>query len=326
MEEITGSVLVVDDQDWARTPFCSYLRYHQIHTFEASSYEEALVRAEIPDLFLVFADIVLGDGNGLDLMEEIRAKHPGVEVVLFTGRGDLSLGSEALRRGAFFFLSKPFELETGLLLTRRAWEVRSWRSAYDTLKTAVTGDQVIEIMRSLAEAVDAKSPYTRDHSERVGCLARRLAREIRLPEKEVETTYFGALLHDLGKMGVPDSILNLEDSLDETQRAQIQEHTILGEKILAPILALQPLRPILRSHHENWDGTGYPDGLAGEEIPLPARIVRIADSYDAMTSIRPYLKDPMTDEEALLKMAEKKGTFFDPDLLDAFLGMMFRAL
>ncbi len=176
-------------------------------------------------------------------------------------------------------------------------------------------------IHSLAQALEARDAYTRGHSERVARLAVALAKAMSLPEKEISLIEHAALLHDIGKIGIRDEILNKPGSLDPEDRRAIEQHPLLGDTILEPLRFLEQVQGLVRHHHERYDGTGYPDGLAGDAIPLPARIVAVADAFDAMTSRRPYRK-AMSVEHALRELQENAGTQFDPEVVRVFVRLV----
>lgn len=176
------------------------------------------------------------------------------------------------------------------------------------------------ILEMLAMAIDAKDDVTHDHIQRVKLFARRMGEAVGLSELEIEALKAGALLHDIGKIGVPAYILNKPGKLTEHEFEQMKVHTIIGADMLSNVDFRYPVVPIVRHHHERWDGRGYPDGLKGEAIPITARILTLVDNYDALRSDRPY-KTGMTREEALAYIKENAGTFFDPSLVETFLAM-----
>jgi len=179
-------------------------------------------------------------------------------------------------------------------------------------------------MRALAAAVDAKDPYTQGHSERVARYAADLMRFIGASEREIELAYRAGTLHDVGKIGVPDAVLQKPGKLTEEEREVMETHTVLGELIVKKAPQLEDTLPAIRSHHERWDGTGYPDKLKGEDIPKLARVIALADAYDAMTSERPYRR-ALSKEEALLEIEKSSGTHFDPFLAPVFIEMIRRS-
>ena len=177
---------------------------------------------------------------------------------------------------------------------------------------------------TLSNVIDAKSSWTLGHSTDVAKYAVAIAREMQLEEQEIETLNTAALLHDIGKIGTYDVTLDKPDKLNEEEYALMMKHSIMGEEILRPIKGLENILPVVRSHHEKVDGTGYPDGLKGEEIPLAARIISAADSYDAMTSDRPY-RSALTREYAVSELRRCSGTQFDPEVVKAFIRVLEKA-
>ena len=178
-------------------------------------------------------------------------------------------------------------------------------------------------IRSLASAIDAKDPSTRGHTQRVSELAVEIGRELGAPEKDLKALAYGGLLHDIGKIGIPEAILHKASALADGERQLMRAHPTIGSEILRGITFLEPALPGVRSHHERWDGQGYPDGLAGEAIPLVARIVNAADTYDACTSVRPY-QPTMTSEAAIAIMMDLRGVQIDPTVCDALIRVVRR--
>jgi HD-GYP domain-containing protein (c-di-GMP phosphodiesterase class II) len=179
----------------------------------------------------------------------------------------------------------------------------------------------LDTIRSLASAIDAKDPYTRGHSQRVAALAVELGRKMALSPQQLQALEYGGVLHDIGKIGMPDAILAKVTKLTDDERDMAKAHPGIGSEIVAGVAFLADAAPAIRSHHERWDGKGYPDGLAGEAIPLVARIVNAADTWDACTSTRPYQK-AFTIEEALEIMTGLRGTQLDPAVHDALVAVV----
>lgn len=199
-------------------------------------------------------------------------------------------------------------------LTRRMLiNHRQQEQVYDRLRESLFG-----LVRCLTAAIDAKDPYTWGHSERVGRIAVRLAKQMGLPGPFQSDLYLGGLLHDIGKIGIRDSVLQKPDALTDEEFAHIKEHPLIGDRLVSNIQTLQHLRPAIRSHHERYDGTGYPDGLAGEDIPLMARILAVSDGCDAMMAARPY-RTPLPPEQIDLIMKRGAGTQWDPQIIEHFL-------
>jgi hypothetical protein len=179
-------------------------------------------------------------------------------------------------------------------------------------------DMFTQTVRSLASAVDAKDPFTAGHSVRVQAIARDLGAELRCDDKELEALEWGGLLHDIGKIGIPDAILLKQGSLTPDERRVMNTHPVKGEEIIRPVARLAPELPVIRHHHEWYDGSGYPDGLKGDQIPWLARIMHVADAYEAMTAARPYQMTPLTANEALAELHRFAGRQFDPQVVSAF--------
>lgn len=178
-------------------------------------------------------------------------------------------------------------------------------------------DALFGLVRCLTSSLDARDPYTWGHSERVARMGVRIAQEMGLAESEISDLYLGGLLHDIGKIGIRDDVLRKPGALNEEERAMVEKHTVIGDTILSHVSQLMHLRPIVRNHHERFDGRGYPDRLRGERIPLPARILAVADSCDAMLSDRPYRKG-MPRERVEQIMRDGAGSQWDPDVLGRF--------
>ncbi len=176
-------------------------------------------------------------------------------------------------------------------------------------------------MKALAQAIEAKDPYTHGHSARVMEYAVQIAQKFGLPEEEIESLRYAAILHDIGKIGVRGIVLNNPNGLTGEEYDEIKKHPLVGEGIIKPIELLQPIKPFIRHHHEWYNGKGYPDGLSGKDIPLGARILAVADAYDAMKSDRPYRK-ALTEETAIQELKRGSGTQFEPKLVEVFLEIL----
>lgn len=175
-----------------------------------------------------------------------------------------------------------------------------------------------EFIESIVEILETKDSYTRGHSNRVAHISMAIAREMGLDTKDIELSHFAGHLHDIGKIGIPDSILMKTDKLTTEEYEIIKNHSEYGYKILEKVSSLKEMATIVRHHHERWDGKGYPSGISGEEIPIISRIISVADAFDAMTSNRSYRK-PMLFEEAIVQLEKNKGTQFDGEIVDIFI-------
>lgn len=319
--------------------------------FFAHSAVEAMDVAAVADLDLVVSDITMPGQDGFWLLNALRnePRTADIPVLVLTGGGENDLKRKALELGAADLLSKPIGRED---LVARLSSVLRLKTFQDRLKdhnnellrtvkerTAEIEASRREVVWRLAKAGEYRDEDTGDHILRVGAYGRALAKEIGLGAELCETVFLSSPLHDIGKIGISDDILRKPGKLDPDEWATMQQHCVLGEAILVqrpqglkrlrqagllddtvgdgsnPMLTMAAT--IARNHHERWDGTGYPDGLAGEAIPLPARITAIADVYDALRSRRPY-KEPFSRERTEGIMRQSAGTQFDPDLLRAF--------
>jgi putative nucleotidyltransferase with HDIG domain len=184
-------------------------------------------------------------------------------------------------------------------------------------------DMFTQTIGALAEAVDKRDPYTARHSHRVKEIAVDIGRVMRVNDSELEALEWGGLLHDVGKIGVPDAVLLKQDRLNRDERMVMNSHPVLGAQIIAPVTRLSAELPIIRHHHEWYNGSGYPDRLIGDEIPKLARILHVADAFEAMTAARPYRMTPLTNEQALAELRKFAGVQFDPVVVDAFVKTIY---
>lgn len=324
-------ILVVDDELGPRESIRMILldRYNIV---TAENGKRALELLKNEEFDLVILDIRMPDINGIDLLSEIKSRFPDTEVVMITAYASLNTATNALRYGALDYLMKPFDrasvldvVEKGL--SRRS-RIRENRSMYnELLQENVTLQEEIECaseniqkhyletVNSLVAAIDAKDSYTKNHQENVSALAVILGTEMGIPAGYLGVLQQAAILHDIGKIGVPENILMKPDVLTREEFDILKQHPIIGARIVSPVQFLKDVVPIILHHHERFDGSGYPDGLKGEEIPLGARIIAIADAVDAMLSDRPYA-GIKSIEEVKENLVVFSGTQFDPEIVD----------
>jgi putative two-component system response regulator len=304
-------VLVVDDGEANRRLMEAYLRSVDCVTEVAESGQDALrmVEANPPDLVLL--DVQMPGIDGYEVCRRLKARPRGslLPVVMITAL-DRSLDRvAALDAGADDFMSKPVERAEVVARVRSALRLKS---LYDTLESA---EQVIF---ALAAAVEAKDTYTERHVVRVAESARLLGERLGLAEAELETVYRGGLVHDIGKIGVPDAILLKPGPLNPEEEGTMRDHPAIGEKIVRPLRSGSRLLPIIRHHHEHFDGGGYPDGLARAEIPDLARIVAVCDAFDALVNDRPY-RSGRPPEQAVAVLVDGAGRQWDPEVVGALI-------
>ena len=309
-------ILVIDDEAVIRMLVMEILEAAGYEITGADSAERALALLDDTEFDLVVSDVVMPGLSGLELLELVRERHASLPVVLVTGAGTYDTLSQALTRGAAGLVTKPFahaDLQSAVAdaldrATRSRDELRE-RLLAPTLASA------------LANAIEARDSYLHGHCERLASLAVRIAEELGLSPDEVETIRLGAILHDIGKIGIPDRVLLKPAALDEEERLIVETHPEIGDKLLEPLDLLAAARPIVRHHHERWDGNGYPDRLAGEEIPLGARIVAVADSVEVMSSRQLY-RQPRTPDQIINELRTCRGAQWDPRVIDVALSLV----
>src|SRR5512142_2773984 len=299
-------ILVVDDEEAIREIVASMLISANYECRQASSGLEALALLNSGEEFeLMLSDLMMAELDGIGLLERTKEKFPDMPVVMVTAVHDISVALAAIRNGAYDYLLKPFEREQLLAMVRRALENRRLKlenRAYQTnLETLVSArtDQLRQAMadlersyditlEALGDALDLKDAETEGHSKRVTAFTIAIARAIGLPPERIRVIARGAFLHDVGKMAIPDAILRKPGKLTELEVAIMREHCFAGYQVLRKIPFLAEAAEIVYAHQECWDGSGYPRGLKGEQIPLGARMFSVADTLDAMMSDRPY--------------------------------------
>jgi putative nucleotidyltransferase with HDIG domain len=331
-------ILVVDDEEPIRDIVTQMLTAAGYACKQAASGMEALAVLTSGEEFeLMLSDLMMADLDGIGLLERTKEKYPDMPVVMVTAVHDISVALTAIRDGAYDYLLKPFERERLLNTVSRALENRRLKVENRTYQTnleslvAARTDQlqaaVEELRRSynitlevLGEALDYKDHETQGHSQRVTAYTMAIASRMGIPKEQIETIARGAFLHDIGKMAIPDNILNKPGKLTPEEVLIMREHCYLGYKLVLKIPVLREAAEIVYSHQECYDGSGYPRNLRGEEIPLGARIFSVADTLDAITSDRVYRK-AQTIAAAKAEIKRCSGTQFDPEVVAAFLEM-----
>ena len=309
-------ILIVDDLE-AHLELLEAILTREGYEVRATLHpEEALriIREISPDLAIL--DVMMPGMNGYELCKRLKAlsKENYFPIILVTSLNQLSDKINGIESGADDFFSKPFN---NVELTTKIRSLIKLKRLQDELESSEN------VIFTLAIAIEAKDPYTKGHSERVGNLSSEFASFIGLSEAEATTIKKGGILHDIGKIGLSESILHKSHPLSREDMELIKKHPSVGMEICKPLYSLRQLIPIITHHHERWDGRGYPLGLKGEEIPLPARIVNIIDTFDAMVSIRPYRTGSLTKEHVTKIMDnERLLGQWDPYLVKKFLEMI----
>ena len=331
-------ILVVDDEDSIREIVCSMLTAAGYQCRQAASGIEALaILGNDEDFSLMLTDLMMRDLDGIGLLEQTKNKYPEMPVIMVTAVHDISVALAAIRNGAYDYLLKPFEREQLLAAVRRAIETRrlraenrAYQSNLESLVAART-EQLRQTMadlersyditlEALGDALDLKDAETEGHSKRVTAFTIAIARAMGLQAERIRVIARGAFLHDIGKMAIPDAILRKPGSLNEEEKAIMREHCYRGYQMLRKIPFLLEAAEIVYAHQEKFDGTGYPRGLRGEQIPLGARIFAVADTLDAITSDRPY-RAAQSIQAARDEIKRFSGIQFDPQVVRTFLTM-----
>ena len=328
-------ILVVDDESLVRSMIGAALERQGYDVQLASSGREALQFLEKNSFDLVLTDILMQDGNGIVLLDRIRGNQPNLPVVMVSAIHDVSVAIDAMRRGAYDYLLKPFEREHLIATVVRALEHRQALQETHTYQQNL--EQVVrartEMLRqamedlehsyditleALGDALDLKDSETEGHSKRVTAYTIALARAMGISPAEIKVIARGAFLHDIGKMAIPDDILRKPAALNADEQEVMREHCTRGFNILRKIPFLSGAAEIVFCHQEHYDGSGYPNGLRGGEIPIGARIFAVSDTLDAITSDRPYRKASSFDA-ARQEILRCSGTQFDPSVVEVFL-------
>ena len=320
--------LVVDDEDRLRQVLAQVMRMDGFRCIEAADGIEALEQLQRYPVSMLLSDLKMPRMDGLELLHHTRQRFPDVAIVVITAVPEVEVAVNCLANGAMDYLIKPFRLEEVRARVRQAMDRRRLilenRDYQERLKERVKAQATrLEAMflagvQALAEALELKDPYTRGHSVRVSQYSSILARRLRLDVDVVRQIELGGHVHDIGKIGVREEVLNKTEKLTDEEYEHVMIHPLVGWRVLAPLLGDAPVAlNIVRSHHERMDGRGVPDGLAGEAIPIEARIVAVADAIDAMTSGRPYRGSELSLEEALEELEQNAGTQFDARVVAA---------
>lgn len=311
------SILVVEDQVDNATLMAHLLgsRGYQVQVAHSAEQAVPLIENQQPDLILL--DVILPGRSGYELCRELKSNPATrlVPIVMITGLSDREDRIRGIEAGADEFLNKPIFPEE---LFARVKSLLTLKEFTDELESAEG------VLCTLGRSVEARDPYTEGHCERLAEYGRMLGEHLGLNEESLTALRRGGYLHDLGKITVPDEILKKGANLSAAEWEIMKQHPITGEMICRPLKSLRPVLPIIRSHHEHWNGSGYPDHLRGTEIPLLARILQVADVYDALVTERPYKKALTHEEAARVMIDEAQAGLWDPDLVDEFFTMLRR--
>jgi putative two-component system response regulator len=310
----TPNVLVVDDIAANRELLIAHLERLKYDVREARDGVEALEAVEALEPDLILLDVDMPRLDGIAVCQRLKA-HPSrrlIPIVILTASQDRETRLRGIAAGADDFLSKPFDANELLVRTRVLLQQGALNKKLDATE---------DVLFALARAVEARDRYTIHHAERVGRISQEVGSLLGFDAEDDELLYQGGVLHDLGKIAIPDAILLKPGKLDPDEFAVMQQHSAEGERICLSLKSVAFYLPIIRHHHERIDGNGYPDHLRGTDIPIGARIVAVADSWDAMTSDRPY-RPGLELDEALTRLRQGSGTQWDPDVVGILLQLL----
>ena len=277
----------------------------------ASNGSQALELLRTSEIDLVLLDVVMPQLNGFQVYKEMKSKPETrlIPIVLVTGLTHEEDRIQGMVCGADDFLSKPISKQELLARVQSLLRVKKFTDELDNAET---------VLSSLALGIEAKDPYTEGHCDRLSKYSVRVGETLGLPAHLRIALRRGGLVHDIGKLAVPEHILLKPGPLNDEERKIMEHHTIAGERICAPLRSFRHVLPIIRHHHEKWDGSGYPDGLKGDQIPLTARILQVTDVYDALTTNRPYRQALSSDRALTIMWEEAKRGWWDTSILEVF--------
>ncbi|MGQ0643231.1 MAG: HD-GYP domain-containing protein [Gemmatimonadaceae bacterium] len=327
-----GYVLIVDDEPQLRRVLSRLMSSDGFEVDEATNGREALDALQRRPATLVLSDMYMPEIDGMELLREVRARHPDTAVIMITAVTDVSTAVHCLSLGAMDYITKPFHLEEIRARVRQALERRRLllenRDYQERLEERVAQQAhrleqlFLASIQSLADALEVKDQYTHGHSVRVAKYMVAIAQRLGLTNDALLDIELGGRVHDIGKIGVREDVLSKAGPLTDDEYAHVMTHPMVGWRILQPLLRENPRAlNIVRSHHERYDGRGIPDRLAGETIPIEARIAAVADTFDAMTSARPY-RPGLALDVTLAELKRCSGSQLDPVVVQAFLALI----
>jgi response regulator RpfG family c-di-GMP phosphodiesterase len=319
--------LVVDDEPRLRRVLVRLLEGEGFTCREAGSGTQALELMEADPVPLVISDLRMPEMDGVALLRELTRRWPNTAVIMVTAVAEVESAVACLQLGALDYVAKPFHLEEVRARVMQALDKRRLKLELEGYRQQLENrvkeqahrieELSLERLQALVYCLEEKDTYLRGHSVRVTKYAVGIGRRLGLAQHVLDVIALGAELHDIGKIGVSEAVLHKPGKLSDAEYRHIMEHPAIGARILAPLMRDAPVSlAIVRHHHERLDGKGFPDGLTGDAIPLEVRVVTVADSFDAMTSLRPY-RPALSIEQAVQELVDWKGRQFDADIVDA---------
>jgi response regulator RpfG family c-di-GMP phosphodiesterase len=336
------TILVVDDEEAIRKFMNIHLTKEGYDVVLSSGGNGVFKALKENSYELVISDIRMPEVDGISVLKHVKESFDTIPVIMLTGLVDITVAVDVMKIGAFDYLIKPIKKENLIRTVHKALSQKDLLEKNKRLEKENLEYQLhlenkveertkeltaaytkleslnIQFVNALANTIEAKDKLTHGHCSRMMELCKRLGALSDLPKEELDVLLYASTLHDLGKISVKESILNKNGPLTEEERKEMMKHPEIGENILKRISFLEPIAGVVGKHHENFDGSGYPNGLKGEEIPITARIISVADTFDAMNNTRPYRKKLAIDE-VLGELKRIAGTQLDPDLVELFI-------
>jgi putative nucleotidyltransferase with HDIG domain len=306
-------ILVVDDERSIRDSITAYLRHIGYQVSSCSDGESALEAFNSNSCPLVLTDLMMPGMTGHELLTKIKKVDETAEVILMTGYGTIDSAVSSIRAGAYDYIVKPFKMEALCHVLDKARAHRDLIRENRRLQ-----ENSLNVLRAMVNVLEQRDTYTAGHSQRVTEITMSICRGLELSEGDLKVLRLAGPIHDIGKIGIEDNILRKPGKLSREEYEIIKSHPEKGRQIIEPLEFLRETIPIIRHHHERFDGTGYPTGLAGEEIPFGARVIAVADTFDAMTSSRAY-RDARETQVAIDELKRCRETQFDPEVVDKFI-------
>ncbi len=323
-------ILVVDDEEFIRALVRERLEIAGYSVEEACNGKDALSKLADSPFTVLLTDIRMPEMDGITFLREATKVYPEIAGIVMSAHAELDTAVSALKIGACDYITKPFNFDVLLItienaIRKKALE-RELKDYQENLEikvkeqTDLINQMYVRSIDALIKALEAKDFYTRGHSQRVTMYSVAIGKAMDIPRERIELLRQAAVLHDLGKIGIREAVLNKPGRLTEEEFKEITLHPEVAVRILEPIPFFQPLLPAILHHHERFDGKGYPSRIAGKDIPLESRIMAIADTFDAMTSTRAY-RQALTLEAANTEILRCSGTQFDPDIVPVFMAV-----
>ncbi len=336
-------VLVIDDENVIGNLIKDTLAAEGYSVVFIQEAKDGIEVAKLNPFDVIFVDLRMPEIDGIEVLKQIKQFDPDNLVIMITAYPSFESVKECLRWGAFDYITKPFNLDDLIFTTKRALIHRRLNLENKRLMKQISQENIIlekevaertedlhnfyrqlqdiwmSAIRAMAQAIDGKDRYTQGHSQKVAKYAMMIAQEMELSTHEINEIKDAGELCDLGKIAIHDYIFTKPEKLTAEEWVEVRLHPLKGAELLKPLKFLGGVIDLVGQHHERYDGTGYPDGLKGEEIKIGARILALADAFDAMTSERPYRKKPLTKEEAIEEIKKNSGIQFDPKVFEAFL-------